>query len=90
MESYRLSEEGIRVAKELLKSNREMRDFFMGTVTNHVIGFMNQNHSDPVKIILKILEVDMMLREDGLDWEEFLLRLVKTEEGYIVKEVEKS
>jgi len=54
-------------------------------MTNDVIKFMKENSADPVKIILKILETDLKLREDGLDWEEFLLRLKKTDEGYVVE-----
>ncbi len=84
-EEYRLSEKGLQYAKRLLKEKKEARDFFFGLVTNDVIKFMKENSTDPVKIILKILETDLKLREDGLDWEEFLLRLKKTDEGYVVE-----
>jgi len=84
-EEYKLSEKGLQYAKRLLKEKKEVRDFFFGLVTNDVIKFMKENSADPVKIILKILETDLKLREDGLDWEEFLLRLKKTDEGYVVE-----
>jgi len=84
-EEYRLSEEGIEYAKKLLKEKREARDFFLGLATNDVIKFMSENNMDPVRIILKILETDFKLREDGIDWEEYLMRLRRTNEGYIVE-----
>jgi len=85
-EEYKLTEEGLRYVRKMLKENKEMRDFFLGLVTNDTIKFIYDNLDDPVKIILKILDVDTWLRMEGFDWEEFLRKLQKTEKGYTIKE----
>ena len=86
-EEYKLTEEGLRYVRKLLKENEEARNFFFGLITNGVIKFIYDNLDDPVKIILKILEADTRLRMEGLDWEQYLMRLKKTDEGYVVEEV---
>jgi len=85
-DGYKLTEKGIQKARELLMTKQEARDFFLGLTTNEVIEFLKSNLSDPVKVILKVLETDLKLREEGLDWESFLLRLKKTPRGYVLGE----
>ncbi|RLI73380.1 hypothetical protein DRO97_07570 [Archaeoglobales archaeon] len=85
VEEYKLTEEGLRYVRKLLKENEEARNFFFGLITNDVIKFIYDNLDDPVKIILKILEADTRLRMEGLDWEQFLVKLKRTGKGYVVK-----
>ena len=85
-EEYKLTEEGLKHVREMLRKNKEMRNFFLGLVTNDVIKFIYENMDDPVKIILKILEADTWLRMEGLDWELFLTKLKKTDKGYVIAE----
>jgi len=85
-ERYRLTEKGIEKARRLLLEKQEARDFFFGLVTNDIIKYMRENYRDPVGVILKILDTDIKLRQDGLDWESYLMRLKKTSEGYILEE----
>jgi|Deesub1362B_J571_1020462.scaffolds.fasta_scaffold05498_7 hypothetical protein len=84
VDGYKLTKKGIQKARELIRTKQEARDFFLGLATNEVIEFMKANPYDPVKIILKVLETDLKLREEGLDWESYLLRLKRTPRGYVV------
>lgn len=85
-EEYKLTEEGIRCVRKMLKENREARYFFLGLVTNDIIKFIYENLNDPIRIILKVLETDTRLRMEGIDWENYLKKLKKTDIGYVVED----
>ncbi|KAF5071331.1 hypothetical protein DSECCO2_213140 [anaerobic digester metagenome] len=87
-ECYELTEEGRKYAQKLIREKPAARDMICAVTTNELARWLTEEPpKHPIEVIRKILEADVQLGSDGIDWLAFIQRLERQENGkYAVKD----